>query len=60
MNAVFESARAHGARSVWLCVWQENPRAIAFYGKQGFITVGSQIFILGTDRQLDWVMARPL
>jgi ribosomal protein S18 acetylase RimI-like enzyme len=45
---------------VWLCVWQENPRAIAFYGKQGFITVGSQIFILGTDRQLDWVMARPL
>lgn len=60
MKAVFEAAATHGARSVWLCVWQENPRAIAFYGKQGFITVGSQVFILGTDRQLDWVMARPL
>lgn len=60
MNAVFEAAGRHHAKSVWLCVWQENPRAISFYGKLGFSIVGAQPFILGNDRQLDWVMARPL
>jgi diamine N-acetyltransferase len=60
MEAVFAMARSRGAASVWLAVWQENPRAIAFYSKQGFRTVGSQEFLLGTDVQLDWVMARKI
>lgn len=58
MDAVFATARERGNGSVWLCVWQENPRAISFYGHQGFATVGAQSFILGTDHQMDWVMAR--
>ena len=60
MDAVFATARARGAESVWLCVWQQNARAIAFYARQGFVTVGTQNFILGTDLQLDWVMVRTL
>lgn len=60
MEAVFTTARTRGAESVWLSVWQRNPRAIAFYHRQGFVTVGTQTFVLGTDRQLDWVMARAL
>lgn len=60
MEAVFATARARGATSVWLCVWQQNPRAIAFYAREGFLTVGTQQFLLGTDVQLDWVMMREL
>jgi ribosomal protein S18 acetylase RimI-like enzyme len=60
MEAVLRAAQARGAESIWLCVWQQNPRAIAFYTRQGFVSVGTQTFVLGTDPQLDWVMARPL
>lgn len=60
MNEVVATARARGAESIWLCVWQKNPRAIAFYAREGFLPVGTQDFLLGTDVQLDWVMARVL
>lgn len=60
MEAIFAAARERGAESVWLCVWQQNLRAIAFYNRQGFVAVGTQNFVLGTDHQLDWVMARGL
>ena len=39
---------------------ERNPRAISFYEKGGFRTVGSHTFLLGTDEQRDIVMARPL
>jgi ribosomal protein S18 acetylase RimI-like enzyme len=45
---------------IWLGVWQLNPRAIAFYRKMGFESVGTQTFTLGDDVQRDYVMRRPL
>lgn len=60
MEAVTESARARGARYLWLTVWQKNPRAIAFYEKCGFAIRGTTVFTVGTDPQEDWVMALPL
>ena len=60
MAAALEAAADQGAQTVWLGDWERNPRAIAFYRKCGFEDVGSQVFILGTDRQTDRVMARPL
>jgi ribosomal protein S18 acetylase RimI-like enzyme len=45
---------------VWLGVWEHNPRAIAFYKKYGFISVGEHPFPLGGDLQRDIVMAKPL
>ena len=45
---------------VWLGVWERNPRAIAFYKKNGFTEVGSHIFPLGTDPQRDIIMVRPV
>ena len=48
-----------GADVVWLGVWEENPRGIAFYRKCGFAVVGSHIFVVGTDPQRDVLMARP-
>jgi ribosomal protein S18 acetylase RimI-like enzyme len=60
MRAAAETAAAGDARTVWLGVWERNPRAIAFYGKAGFTTVGDQVFLLGRDAQRDLVMAAPV
>jgi len=43
---------------VWLSVWKQNPRAIAFYHKSGFAVMGEQNFQVGTDVQRDFVMER--
>ncbi len=60
MDTVVAAARSRGARTLWLGVWERNPRAIAFYGKHGFRDVGCQPFKLGGDDQTDRVMARAL
>jgi diamine N-acetyltransferase len=41
---------------VWLGVWEENPRAISFYKKNGFVEFDKHIFILGDDEQTDIMM----
>ena len=49
-----------GGASVWLSVWERNPRAIAFYAKCGFRDLGTKLFIVGSDHQTDRVMAREI
>jgi predicted FMN-binding regulatory protein PaiB/ribosomal protein S18 acetylase RimI-like enzyme len=41
---------------VWLGVWEENPRAITFYKKNGFVEFDKHIFRLGNDEQTDIMM----
>ena len=60
MDQAVATARAWGSDVLWLGVWERNARAIAFYQKQGFESVGNQNFMLGNDRQRDLVMARRL
>ena len=60
MDAAIDAARARGAETLWLGVWERNPRAAAFYRKYGFTRVGEHTFVLGADAQTDWVLARPL
>lgn len=60
MTAVEDRARTRNASTLWLGVWERNVRAQAFYRKQGFTVVGSQIFTLGSDPQRDLVMAKTL
>ena len=60
MDAAFDAARARGAQTLWLGVWERNPRAAAFYRKYGFVRVGEHTFMLGADAQTDWLLARPL
>ncbi|MCW2258702.1 MULTISPECIES: GNAT family N-acetyltransferase [Sphingobacterium] len=45
---------------VWLGVWEENPRAISFYKKNGFIEFDKHIFVLGDDEQTDIMMKKML
>lgn len=60
MDAAEQSARARGGREFWLGVFQRNDRALAFYRKCGFRVVGTQVFVVGTDPQKDYVMLREL
>ena len=49
---------AEGPRPIWLSVFSQNSRAISFYKKWGFQIAGTQEFIVGTDRQQDFLMQR--
>ena len=60
MQRCVDEARRAGARTMWLGVWERNWRAQAFYRKWGFRAVGEQVFLLGSDAQLDWLMERAL
>ena len=60
MKSVEMEARAREAQTLWLGVWERNDRAKAFYRKCGFLDVGSQVFVLGSDVQTDRIMARSL
>jgi GNAT superfamily N-acetyltransferase len=58
MAAVDQDATRRGAKAIWLCVWERNERAKAFYRKCGYVDVGTKVFVLGTDRQTDRVLSR--
>ncbi len=58
MKSCLEIAQHHGHDLIWLGVWENNHRAIAFYTKWGFEIIGNQEFIMGDDHQNDLVMAR--
>ena len=60
MARVFDAARDGGAATLWLGVWERNPRAIAYYRKEGFTDVGSHTFVVGTDAQVDRILTRPV
>ncbi len=60
MDACFEHARTNGHDVMWLGVWEYNPRAQAFYTKNGFREVGKHTFQLGSDPQTDLLMQREL
>ena len=49
-------AKIKKASYVWLGVWEENHRALAFYKKNGFIPFDKHIFRLGNDEQTDIMM----
>lgn len=60
MRACLDEAAARAYRTIWLGVWVRNARAISFYERWGFRTVGSHVFRLGADEQTDLVMERPV
>ncbi|NDV96664.1 GNAT family N-acetyltransferase [Dysgonomonas sp. 521] len=51
-----EVAKQKNADYVWLGVWEENDKAIAFYKKNGFVEFGKHLFMLGNDEQTDIMM----
>ena len=60
MKTCIGFAQKRGARTLWLGVWENNSRAIAFYENNGFKKFGQQPFMLGDDVQNDWMMKKDL
>jgi len=61
-NALMQSALAvidqPAHDTAWLSVFSGNARAISFYRRWGFAIIGAQDFLVGSDRQKDFVMRR--
>ena len=60
MQACLDEARRRSYQTLWLGVWEHNPRAQAFYRKWKFREVGTHVFQLGDDPQTDLLMERGL
>lgn len=60
LTRALEDGRARGFHTLWLTVWEHNPRASAFYARWGFTPVGTSTFQVGEDLQRDFVLARAL
>jgi len=58
VGASLDEAGAKGCDVMWLGVWEQNERAIAFYRRWGFLEFGHHAFMLGNDLQNDLLMAR--
>jgi ribosomal protein S18 acetylase RimI-like enzyme len=58
MSQMLTAAMRGSADQIWLGVWENNPRAMAFYQKYGFSKVGQHVFQLGDDPQHDWILCR--
>lgn len=55
-DKAIQMAKQKNVDYVWLGVWEENPRAIRFYRKNGFVEFDKHIFKLGNDEQTDIMM----
>lgn len=60
MQKSLEIAEQLHKDTIWLGVWEFNPRAISFYKKFGFEKFGQHEFVLGNDVQTDWLMKKQL
>ena len=58
MERGIERATEDGAAQVWLCVWENSPRAQAFYRRHGFSAVGEMPHTWGGVLFRDIVMTR--
>lgn len=55
-DKAIELAKEKNVEYVWLGVWEQNPRAIRFYEKNGFKAFDKHVFKLGNDEQTDIMM----
>jgi len=60
MAEAVELARAWGADVLWLGVWENNLKALAFYARTGFREVGDHVFQIGDQVDRDLILARDL
>jgi GNAT superfamily N-acetyltransferase len=60
MQKCIDVALEKGYQSLWLGVWEHNPKAIEFYQKWGFEVYGEHIFQLGNDAQTDYLLKKNL
>lgn len=60
LNTALQIAAQRKKQYVWLGAWEHNEKALRFYDKMGFRPVGTHPFLMGNDRQTDYIMRRDL
>ena len=60
MEIALGQARSWGADVLWLGVWENNTKALAFYARQGFHEAGDHIFRIGQQVDRDLILAKEL
>lgn len=55
-DKAMDFARASGSRFIWLGVWENNDRAVAFYTSMGFEITGTHDFRMGDVVDTDYIM----
>lgn len=60
MAAALNHASAAGHDGVWLQVWEQNPRAIRFYAKAGFLDAGDASYRIGEQVDRDRLLVHTL
>jgi diamine N-acetyltransferase len=58
MDACEQVALDRGKDWIWLGVWEHNYKAQRFYQKHGYERFGDHVFMMGTDKQTDWLMRK--
>lgn len=59
-DKALDIAQSKNLQYVWLCVWEENYRAVQFYKKNGFVEFDKHIFKFGDEEQMDLMMRKEL
>lgn len=60
MGTALDHARSWGADVLWLGVWENNAKALAFYARHGFREVGDHVFRIGQQIDRDLILAKVL
>ena len=60
MQFCVDYAKEKDYEIIWLAVWEHNIKATNFYERWGFEKFGSQIFVLGDDKQTDFLMKKKI
>jgi ribosomal protein S18 acetylase RimI-like enzyme len=55
-----ERALSLNKNTMWLGVWEHNYNAIRFYQRHNYTFQGEKHFLLGNDRQTDFIMSKEL
>lgn len=60
LKSIEEIALELNKRYIWLGVWEHNPKAIRFYEKHGYTKFDTHLYLIGNDKQTDWLMRKNL
>ena len=60
MKMAEDEAKSQKLSAMWLGVWEHNEKAKGFYAHCGFERFGEHVFVLGNDKQTDFLLRKSL
>lgn len=60
LEKAYMMAKSKMKSYLWLGVWEHNEKALSLYEKNGFYKTGEHVFVMGDDRQLDYLMRKDI